>query len=319
MIQFTFQNSQDLWFLLALPLLFLAHFYFLRHAKRQALAFANFRALKRVTGTNLITRNYLLLVLRLVALLLLILAVSGTTLWYTGKSNRNDFVVAIDTSASMSAQDVRPTRIDAAKSDAQLFIDSLDSETDVGVVSFAGVSLIETVPIQDKAKVKSIISGIQLQETGGTDIPAAIITSTNLLLDGSKGRSIILITDGSNTIETFLDSSMQRAVQYAQEHHVAVDAIGIGTNEGPIGYLPTYYNVSSVYNGDNLKQIANATGGVYAHADSSDQLLAAFQKISDNTNEQLLQRDLRAPLLLAALILIFAEWILANTRFRVLP
>jgi len=319
MIQFTFENAQMLWFLLALPLLIIAHLFFLRHMKRKALAFANFRALKRVTGKNLITKNYSLLFLRLLALTLLILAVSGATLWYSGKSSNNDYVLAIDTSASMTSQDVVPTRLDAAKADAKLFVDALDSKARIGVVTFAGVSLIKLTPTEDKSTVKDALDSIDFLKTGGTDIPGAIITSTNLLLDNTKGRSIIIITDGSTTIEDFLDDSMQRAVEYALEHHVTIHTIGVGSNMGPIGYLPTYYNVSAVYNEENLFRLANATGGVYSPAKDNAELLAAFQSITENSTEQTLRKDLRPYLMLVALILVFLEWILINTRFRLLP
>jgi Ca-activated chloride channel family protein len=319
MMQLTFESPINLWFLVAIPLFAGAHFFFLRYAKRRALLFANFRALKRITGKSLVTRNYLLLALRLVILLLVVLAVSGATLWYDGRSNNNDFVIAIDSSASMTAQDVKPTRLDAAKNDAQLFVDALTSDARIGVVTFSGVAIIETVPVSDKAAVKKIIANVEPLQAGGTDIPGAIITSTNLLLDNTKGRAVILLTDGSNTIETFLDASMQRAVTYAKEHHVTIHTVGIGTNMGPIGYLPEYYNVSAVYNADNLIQIANATGGTYAKAETADQLVTAFQMIVNNTNTQILRRDLRSPLMLAALALILIEWLLINTRFRRYP
>jgi len=319
MVQLTFENPANLWFLLALPLLVVLHFFFLRHIKRKALLFANFRVLKRITGRRLITRNNFLLGIRMASIFFAVLAISGTVLWYEGRSNQNDFVIALDTSASMSAEDVVPTRLDAAKEDAKLFIDALDSESRVGVVSFSGIALILLVPTTDKENVKSVIDDVELLKAGGTDIPGAIITSTNLLLDNSKGRTIILITDGSNTIETFLDASMQRAISYANEHHININTIGIGSETGPIGYLPQYYNISAVYNEDNLRNISAATGGVYAKADDRDALFEAFQGIAENTTEQTLRRDLAPGLMLIALFLFFTEWILINTRFRSLP
>ncbi len=318
-MQIVFESARNLWFLLSIPLLIVLHYHFTFHVKRQALLFANFRALKRITGKRLITRNNLLLTLRILTLLFAILAISGTVLWYQGASNKNDFVIALDTSASMSAQDVPPTRLDAAKEDAKLFLDALDSQTRVGLVTFSGVSLILDPPTEDKRLLKEDIDKVQVLEAGGTDIPSAIITSTNLLIDTTKGRAIILITDGSNTIETFLDASLQRAVNYAQEHRVTINAIGIGTMQGPIGYLPRYYNVSAVYNEKNLQNLTAATGGIYAHATNSDELFSAFQKIAAKTTEQTLRRDLRAPLMLLALFFLFVEWVLSNTRYRGLP
>lgn len=318
-MQIVFEEAQNLWFLLSLPVLFLLHYYFTLHVKRKALLFANFRALKRITGKRLMTKNKSLLVLRTFTLLFAILAVSGTVVWYTGTTNADDFVIAIDTSASMTSEDIPPTRLEAAKQDALLFVDALDETTRVGVVAFGGISLIKSVPTTEKEKVKKAIQEIEALKAGGTDIPSAIITSTNLLLEHDRGRAIILITDGSNTIETFLDESMQRALEYAQEHHVKVHTIGIGTNRGPIGYLPKYYNVSSVYNEQNLLQIANATGGTYVKAENKEALFNAFQKIAEKSKDQLVRKDLRAPLMMLALLSLFLEWLLSNTRFRPIP
>jgi len=319
MVQLTFEHAANLWFLFAIPLIVIGHFLFLRYSQKRALRFANFRALKRITGERLITRNYGLLWLRAFIVLFAVLAVSGATLWYEGRSSNNDFVIAVDTSASMTAQDVPPTRLEAAKGDAQLFIDALPGNSRVGVVSFSGVAFIVTAPVPDKGAAKEAVASLEPMEAGGTDIPGAIITSTNLLLDNEKGRSIILITDGSNTIESFLDKSLQRSIAYAQEHHVRVHTIGVGTDTGPIGYLPTYYNVSSVYNEQNLVGIANATKGTYARADNATDLLAAFQRITDDTSVQLIRKDLRAHFMVAALALLFIEWVLVNTRYRRIP
>lgn len=319
MVQFSFENSINLWFLLAIPLLALTHYFLINYTKRRALRFANFRALKRVTGRKIITRNHLLFVMRLVAILAVIFAAAGATLWYEGESASNDFVILIDTSASMLAADIVPSRLEASKEYAKSFVEGLQEEASIGIVSFSGVSMIRAVPTNDKDALLKVIDDIQLTETGGTDIPGAIITGTNLLLDTNKGRALILITDGSSTIETFLDNSIQHAVQYAAEQHVKIHAIGVGTNTGPVGYLPTYYNVSSVYNEDNLINITAATKGVYAHADTAAELKDAFTMIKEETHVQLIRKDLSPYLMLLALLLLIVEWILINTRFRHLP
>lgn len=318
-MQITFENARALWFLFVIPLLYVTHMYWLRHTKRKAMKFANFKALKRVTGKNLITKNYSLLFLRMLILLFAILAASQTVIWYEGLANEQAFVIAIDSSSSMQASDIKPTRMDAAKEYADLFIDSLSGQTSVGLVSFSGVTMVEQVLTNDKSLVKDQIDKIHVVEAGGTDIPGAIIASTNLLLAADQGKSIILITDGSNTLETFISNSVQRGVGYAQENHIVIHAIGIGGDSGPVGYLPSYYNVSPVYNEDNLKYIANQTGGTYSHADSKEELLTAYKGIAENTNESLIRLELAPNLMLVALLLIFLEWGLISTRFRTIP
>lgn len=319
MLQLTFERAANLWFLLALPLLVVGHFLFLRRIQKKALVFANFRALKRITGKRLMTRNYLVLCVRVAILLFAILGVSGITLWYTGISSDNDFVLAIDSSASMSAEDIEPTRLEAAKSNAIAFLDGLPGEASIGVVSFSGASLIAQPPTTDIAAAKEAIASIAISEQGGTDIPSAIITATNLLVGNEDGRVVIIITDGSSTIETGLDDSLRAAIAYAKSSETVIHTIGIGTRTGPIGYLPKYYNVSAVYNDDNLVLIANATGGVHASVSDEEAIDEAFRLISADTAERRLRRDLAPTFMLLALALLFAEWVLINTRFRSLP
>ena len=113
MAQITFENPAFLWLLLALPFLWMMHFYWLRHTKRKAMKFANFRVMKRITGKKLITKNYTLLLMRTLILLFAVLATSQMAFWYDGQASDNAFVIAIDTSASMRAEDILPSRLEA--------------------------------------------------------------------------------------------------------------------------------------------------------------------------------------------------------------
>lgn len=318
-MEITFTNPYILLLLFSLPLLLLSHFFWLRHTKRKAMKFANFQALKRVTGKNLITKNYFLLFVRLIILFCAIFAAAGTTVWFEGDVNDNAFVLAIDTSASMRATDILPTRFEAAREYAKLFVESVDSETSIGLLSFSGVTFIELVPTTDKQEVIDAIDEITVVDAGGTDIPGAVITSANLLAGTDKGKSIILITDGSNTLETFTSDSVQQGVSYALREHVIIYTIGIGSERAPIGYLPSYYNISSVYNEENLQGIANATGGEYYHADDRESLLAAYKDISGQSHQAMIELPLAPGLMIIALVLIFLDWGLISTRFRTIP
>ncbi|MBR9702507.1 VWA domain-containing protein [Candidatus Woesearchaeota archaeon] len=318
-MEITFTEPYMLLLLFSLPMLVLTHFFWLRSTKRKAMKFANFRALKRITGKKLITKNYFLLFVRLVLLFCAILAAAGTTIWFEGDVNDNAFVLAIDTSASMRAVDIPPSRFEAAQEYAKLFVESVDSETSIGVLSFSGVTFIELVPTTDKDEVLSAIDDITVVEAGGTDIPGAIITSANLLVGNEKGKSIILITDGSNTLETFTSDSVQQGVKYALREHAIIYTIGIGSETAPIGYLPSYYNISSVYNEENLLAIANSTGGEYYHADDRESLLAAYDGIADQSHKAMIELPLAPGLMVLALILIFLDWGLISTRFRTIP
>jgi len=313
----TFENPIYLWFLFAVPLFIVSHFFFLRQSKSKAMKFANFEALKRVTGDKLLTKNMTHLVLRVLVIFGLVIAVSGTTLWYKGESSTISYVIAMDTSASMSSSDIKPSRFEAAKLYAADFVDSYSARTRFGLVSFSGVTLIEKYPLDSKTEIKIAIENLDISRTGGTDVPGAIITSTNMLLsEREMGRSIIIISDGVNTLGAFISDSVKEAVNYAVSNQVVIHAVGIGTDSGPIGYLPEYYNISSSYDEDLLKNLAERTGGNYVYASSADDLLQAFDFLKENTEEIYLDFDVSFMALLIALALLFIEWGLANSLYR---
>lgn len=319
MIEFSFDNPIYLWYLLSIPLLIYTHFYLLKRSKTKAIKFANFEAIRRVTGQRLMTRNIAVLIIRVLVVICVIFAASGTTLWRDGKVNENDYVIALDVSASMTAQDILPTRIDAAKQAAVDFIKSMKSSSDIGIVSFAGTVFIESSPIDNKDSLRKTIENIQLSETGGTDIGGAIITSTNLLITSDKGKVIILITDGSNTLGAFIENSVQSAIEYANKNHVIIHTIGIGSETGPIGYLPEYYNISAVYSENTLFMISNATHGSYYKATDLASLEEAYRGMSSAAKESVVPLRMSYGLMLIALFLLFIEWGFINTRFRKLP
>lgn len=319
MIRVTFTNPGYLWFLFILPLVYILHFYFLRKSKQKALKFANFRVLKRITGKSQITNNYLLLFLRIIVFSLMILGVAGLTATYEGPANKNSFVIAIDTSASMTAGDIPPTRLEAAKTIALDFMESVEGDTNIGLMTFSGISMVQELPTNDNFKLKNSINNVKIDETGGTDIPTAIITATNMLLSETEGRNLILITDGSNTVETFVDDSLSRALEYAKSKQVKINTIGLGSNAAPVGYLPEYYNIPSTYNEDNLVELANETQGQHFYSEEGKSLQEAFNAILNDTTKRQIERPIGKYLLLLGLIGIILEWFLINTRFRKLP
>ncbi|MEM4637946.1 MAG: VWA domain-containing protein [Candidatus Woesearchaeota archaeon] len=319
MIYLTFENPQYLWYLLSVPLLIVSHYAFLKYNKKKAMRFANFEALKKVTNQSVMTKNNSILLIRMIILFSLILAIAETTLWYEGYTNENDFVIVIDTSSSMTAQDLKPNRLEAAKEYSLKFIDKIPQDSHVGLVTFSGASFIEKVPTNTKSIIKKSVENVDFAHVGGTNIADAIVTSTNLLLPSQKGRTIILLTDGSNTASYFIRDPIVEGIKYAQNNNVKVYTIGIGSNTGPIGYLPEYYNVSAVYDENTLLKIANETGGSYYDAKNNEQLQLAFEEIFKASNQAYIGIKLGPGLMILALALIFLEWGLISTRFRALP
>ena len=311
----TFDNIEFLWLLIALPLLVITHFAFLKHARVKGMKFANFSTLKRVTGKGLITKNYTQLFLRLGIIFLMVFAVAGTTVYYPGIVNTSDYVIALDVSSSMTSEDISPNRFQAAKVAALEFIDNVEGSSEVGLVTFSGETFISQPLSENRILIRDAVNRAEISKAGGTDIANALITSANVLSFSERGKSVILITDGSNTQGEFIRRSLDQAIEYLEEQHVVVYSMALGTGEGPLGYLPEYYNVSAVFDTQELEKISNATGGAVFSANNAEDLSNAFAQIG-NTEEGIIERELEFPLLVLSIILLFLEWGLIQTRFR---
>ncbi len=313
----TFDQSAYLWYLVSIPLLLMLYVLSLRSTKRKALRFANFQAIKRIAGKKYITKNIWILILRLFVFALLIFALAGVKLWYMSAQSGVSYVLAIDTSSSMSAEDFSPTRLGAAKNYARQFVSLSNGETSIGVVSFSGLTFVEQPLTTDDYALRQAIDSITIAAVGGTDLPSALITSTNLLLaQPDRAKVIMLFSDGSSTLGNFVDQSMTRALDYVKKNAVVINTIGIGSSSAPIGYLPEYYDIPALYEKDNLVLIANATGGRFVEAESDEQLKVVFERLLENATESYVALKLDYWFLMLALILLFVEWGLINTRFR---
>ncbi|MGV8169694.1 MAG: VWA domain-containing protein [Candidatus Nanoarchaeia archaeon] len=209
----TFDNPLYLWLFFSIPLFIISHFYFLRKSKSKAMKFANVETLRRISGDKLITKNILHLILRVLIIFCLIVAVAGTKLWVMGESNEVNYVVALDASASMTSEDVKPSRFVAAKDNVNEFVGAMQPRTKLALVTFSGVTEVIQPLTDSKTQFRLGMEKASISSTGGTDMPGAIITSTNLLLtEPEKGKAIILISDGINTLGASISDPIQEAV-----------------------------------------------------------------------------------------------------------
>lgn len=311
----TFDNLEALWLVIAIPLLIAAHYIFLKRSQTKALRFANFSALKRISGEKFLTKNTGLLFLRIAIVVLFILAISNSTVWIQGEKNTFDYVIAIDTSSSMLTKDFEPNRLEYAKDAANLFVDSIATDTKIGIVSFSGITIIEEPLTQIDPIFKERITNLTVTRQSGTGIGGAIITSVNVLSNSEEAKAILIFTDGSNTVGESLDDDVKQAVEYAIKNEVIIHAVGIGSEGAPIGYLPEIYNISSQFNEDTLLYITNQTGGKYINA-MDENLRNEFQSFNNETFKANIPYKLTNYSLILILILLSIEWILINLRYR---
>ncbi|MBN2330695.1 MAG: VWA domain-containing protein [Candidatus Aenigmarchaeota archaeon] len=300
-----------LWFFLIVPVIMLIHFVSLRKIKRKAMLFANYEALERIFGKKILSKNYPLLILRVLTLIFLVFALTGTVLIYEGAGGVADYALAIDASASMLAQDYPPSRVEAAKDAALSFVDTLPADTRVGVISFAGASFVRQELTYDMDDVKAAVSGVDIELAGGTAIGEAIVSSANMLVASDREKVIVLLTDGQNNVGI----GVEEALDYASGFGIVIHTIGIGTEEGAVVANTTF--VSGLDSG-TLQLIAERTGGRFYLAETEEELLRAYEDIAVSTTRQL-SLDLSSYLMLIAVALFLTELVLVNSKYRTIP
>ncbi len=204
-------------------------------------------------------------------------------------------VLVTDTSRSMTATDVAPDRLDAARSAADRFLDEAPDELRVGAVAFSDSARVLQPPTTDHEQVRAALAG--LTADGGTatgDGLAAALES----LDGGKRRppaAIVLLSDGKQT-------SGRDAVAVAQEaaeQHVPVYTVALGTPDGVVdGILRVPPDPEA------LREIARASGGQAFEASDGDQLTAVYERLGSQLGTREETREVTAAFAAAGLLLL---------------
>lgn len=140
-----------------------------------------------------------------------------------------DIVVAVDTSRSMLADDIKPNRLEAAKREIKDLIDILDGDR-VGLVAFAGTAFLQCPLTLDYGAFSIFLDGIDtdLIPVGGTSFGEAIKKSMSAFSDKlKKHKAIVLITDG----EDHQGNAIEMA-KAAKEKGIIIYTVGVGKKEG---------------------------------------------------------------------------------------
>lgn len=205
-----------------------------------------------------------------------------------------DIMIVLDVSKSMLSEDVKPSRLEKAKQCVSLLIDAI-SNNRVGLVLFAGQAFLQMPLTSDIAASKLYLSNANTDAVGvqGTVISSALQLCQNSLdTKEKKYKAIVLISDGEDH-----DPKTKEILQGLYDNGVIVYTIGIGTASGsPIIEAGNVYKtdingqtVISKLNEEELKNIAEKTGGAYYHLDNSTATANAVASQLNDMDKKLLE------------------------------
>ena len=146
----TFVAANRLWLLLGVAALAISYLVLQRRRSSYAVRFTNLALLDRVAPKRPGYRRHVPAVLLLLALSGMVMAFAKPARNERVPRERATIILAIDTSLSMQATDVAPSRLEAAQVAAKAFIDILPPRLNVGLVTFNGTALVKVAPTQDR-------------------------------------------------------------------------------------------------------------------------------------------------------------------------
>jgi Ca-activated chloride channel homolog len=248
-----------------------------RYDDRQQTALAKFVSAhlrRQLTRSISVTKRRLQRGLVMAALLLLFVALAGPLFgfrWQQVCSRGNEIIFAIDTSRSMTAADVKPSRLVRAKLAIDDFIRKLDGDA-AGLVAFAGSAFLVCPMTLDYAAFHESLAAVDTNTIprGGTNITSAIrAAQAALQRRPSSDKILILITDGED-----LEGDALSAARAAAQSGLKIYTVGVGTAAGDLIPIPAEQGggfvkddlgafVKSRLDETALKGIAAATGGFY--------------------------------------------------------
>ena len=324
-----FANPEFFWLLLLLPLMLLWYWYW--NKKSQAnVTFSTAIAFKKTKSWS-DALYHLLFVLRMIAIALIVVALARPQTHSENAKTKItdgiDIVMAIDVSASMLSQDLKPNRFEALKKVASQFVKDRPNDR-IGLVIYAGESYTKTPVTTDKSIILNALSEITYgQIEDGTAIGMGLATAVNRLKESkAKSRVIILLTDGGNNTG-FIDP--QTAAELAAEYGIKVYTVGIGTNGMALSPYALNADGSIIYRMQQvdideplMKKIAQVTKGRYFRATNNQKLQQIYDEINQMETTKIeefkyteVDEKFRWWVLVAGVLLLL-EFVLRHTLLR---
>jgi Ca-activated chloride channel family protein len=209
-------------------------------------------------------------------------------------------ILAFDVSGSMAADDLDPTRLEAAQAAARAFVEQAPPSAQIGVVAFSDSGFTVQAPTYDQEAVLATIN--RLAPESGTSLANGILASLTTILAAETepppglytnrapeptpiptpvppgtytSAVIVLLTDGENNESPDpLD-----AAQAAADRGVRIYTVGIGSAAGTILELDGF-SVHTRLDEAMLRRLSTITGGAYYSAQDEDELRAIYENLN---------------------------------------
>jgi Ca-activated chloride channel family protein len=229
----------------------------------------------RQASARSVWKRHIAAALALVGIVALVVAFARPVMAVEVPVEQATVVLAIDVSLSMAAEDVAPSRIEAAQDAADRFLGLAPSTLRVGLVAFAGNALPVAAPTFDRGLLREAVGRLGLGQ--GTAVGEAIFSSLEQIAVAAPPEgvpaAIVVLSDG----ETTMGRPDSEAAAAAVQAGVPVYTIAFGTSRGTVTFegeiIPVPVNEGA------LADVAEVTGGTFFEAATEAELRSVFDSL----------------------------------------
>ncbi|GAA4600268.1 Ca-activated chloride channel family protein [Actinoplanes octamycinicus] len=280
------------WLLTLLPVLAVAGAYVWRQLRKRqyAMRFTNVDLLRTLAPKGLGWRRHVSAVAFLLMMAALAFSTARPSVDTEQPLERATVMLAIDVSLSMQADDVAPSRIEAAQEAAKAFVNELPPTYNLGLVSFAKAANVLVAPTKDRSEVIAGIDSLTLAEATATG--EAVFTSLDAIrsvpADGAEGAPparIVLLSDGYRTS----GRSIEDAATAAAGANVPVSTIAFGTDTGVVDIRGQLQRVP--VDRLSLQELAERTKGYFYEAASVSELKKVYEDMGSSIGHRTQPRE----------------------------
>jgi Ca-activated chloride channel homolog len=297
------------------PLALLAHSASRRRARRYAVRYPGVATLAPLLPRVSSWRRLLPLTLFLASLALLALALARPHATVAVPKEQASIVLVMDVSRSMLAEDVDPSRLEAARSAAQRFLEEVPEEARVGAVAFSTDPHTIEPPSDDREEIEDLIDA--LSADGGTAAGDALAVAVGLVDGPAEDRppaAILLLSDGETTTGRDPVPVARRAGRLG----IPVNTVALGTRTATIT-TPDGTLIPVPPDPEAMRRIAEVSGGRAFEVDDADELGGLYEDLGSRvaTEEEL--REITGAFAAGGIVLLLAAAALGTRATARLP
>ena len=313
----TFQWPLVLLGLLIIPVLAAVYVLMQRRRTKYAVRFTNVDLLANVVSKTPSWRRHVPAVLLLLSTALLIFALARPRVEASTTREQGAIMLATDTSGSMTATDVKPDRMTAARNAAKQFVGKIPKQVRLGLVTFDQAARLLVNPTTDRTQVNDALDSLQAQ--GGTAMGDALSVSVKALQSafGPKGlkvkpgqkrapAEVVLLSDGKNTTGA---TDPIGVAQTAKKLGIRINTVALGTPTGTVqvqdnlGFTQT---IQVPPDRPTLRQIAQTTGGRFFSAPNANHLQQIYKDLGSKVKAKPVKKEVSFVPAAAAIVLMLA-------------